>query len=121
MAFSMFYLHFRKKNSLRIQQVLKVCIFQWKFSNNCLRVASIVSDCFILPVVLDSNPRHWDNEERILPQLARYFQSVFAILSFPVQRHPFTCAIAHSPPLRIIYMSDSIVHFLHCVFSSLGL
>jgi hypothetical protein len=117
----MFYLHFRKKNSLRIQQVLKVCIFQRKFSNNCLRVASIVSDCFILSVVLDSNPRHWDNEERILPQLARYFLSVLPFSPSQFKGILSSVLTAHSPALRIIYMSDSIVHFLHCVFSSLGL
>ena len=32
----------RAKNSTRIQQVLKVGTFEWKFSNKCISVASIV-------------------------------------------------------------------------------
>jgi len=41
-AFSTFSFHSGKKNSSRIQQVLKVGTFEWKFSNKCISVASIV-------------------------------------------------------------------------------
>ncbi len=121
MAFSMFYLHFRKK-------ILWESNKFWKFAYFNGNSQIIAYALHLLCLIVSSS--QWCSTQTPDIGIMRqgFYHSWLDISNLFLLFSPSQCKdilssvlTAHSPALRIIYMSDLIVHFLHSIFSSLGL